>query len=180
MKNYILMLGVAGVALGSYCAYASNSATMTVTATIAHDVSLSVTQNLDIGTITINPSLNNGVDEDFGFDMDSSGQIHNQKPAVISVSGTTIGTLTANIANPSACDTPSSSCGGLGFDGLNNGALLGILSGDDSNYNECDLQIIRSAGNTFKVYPSLCGAYDLSHVKAGTHTKTITISYTAS
>ncbi|MBR1649379.1 MAG: hypothetical protein IJ689_07280 [Alphaproteobacteria bacterium] len=55
MKNYILLLGVAGVALGSYCAYAGNSATMTVTATIAHDVSLNVTRNIS-WTMTIDPS----------------------------------------------------------------------------------------------------------------------------
>ena len=181
MKNYILMLGVAGVALGSYCAYAGNSATMTVTATIAHDVSLSVTHDVNIGTITINPSVNsNNPGTDFEFEMNSSGTVTSKKTAVISVSGTTIGTFTANIANPSACDTSSSSCGGLGFDGLSNGTLDGLFTDDDSSYNECYLKIVHSTGNTFKVYPSLCGAYDLSHVKAGKHTKTITISYTAS
>ena len=51
MNKYILMLGVAGVALGSYCAYAGNSATMTVTATIAHDVSLKVEQDLSYNLV---------------------------------------------------------------------------------------------------------------------------------
>ncbi|MBR1648158.1 MAG: hypothetical protein IJ689_00995 [Alphaproteobacteria bacterium] len=60
MNKYFLMLGVATVALGSYCAYATNSATMTVTATIAHDVSLSVGQPLSFGTVTINPSIAEG------------------------------------------------------------------------------------------------------------------------
>ncbi|MBR1649178.1 MAG: hypothetical protein IJ689_06250 [Alphaproteobacteria bacterium] len=56
MKNYILMLGVAGVALGSYAAMASNSATMTVTATIAHDVSLTVTRDITISAV-VNPAV---------------------------------------------------------------------------------------------------------------------------
>ncbi|MBR1648847.1 MAG: hypothetical protein IJ689_04535 [Alphaproteobacteria bacterium] len=59
MNKYILMLGVAGVALGSYCAYAGNSATMTVTATIAHDVSLKVEQDLSYNLV-IDPSISNG------------------------------------------------------------------------------------------------------------------------
>ena len=55
MNKYILMLGVAGVALGSYAAYAGNSATMNVTATIAHDVSLTVTQDITISAV-VNPA----------------------------------------------------------------------------------------------------------------------------
>ncbi|MBR1649113.1 MAG: hypothetical protein IJ689_05900 [Alphaproteobacteria bacterium] len=60
MKNYILMLGVAGVALGSYCAYAGNSATMTVTATIAHEVNIRNISHINLGTITIDPSADSG------------------------------------------------------------------------------------------------------------------------
>ncbi|MBR1648704.1 MAG: hypothetical protein IJ689_03795 [Alphaproteobacteria bacterium] len=179
MKNYILLLGVAAVSIGSYCAYAGNSATMTVTATIAHDASLSVTQDLDIGTITIDAGACFSCYNQ-EFYMDSSGSVTSKVDSIISVSGTTLGSFTANIANPSACNTPSSSCGGLGFDGLNNGALFGILSGDDDRRNECDLQIIHSAGNTFKVYPQHCIAMNLTYYKPGKHTKTITISYTAS
>ncbi|MBR1648113.1 MAG: hypothetical protein IJ689_00770, partial [Alphaproteobacteria bacterium] len=68
MNKYILLLGIAGVALGSYAAYASNSATMTVTATIAHDVSLSVTRNIS-WTMTIDPSQTWG-DVDCPGDVD--------------------------------------------------------------------------------------------------------------
>ena len=56
MNKYILMLGVAGVSIGSYCAMASNSATMNVTATIAHDVSLSVTEDITISAV-VNPAV---------------------------------------------------------------------------------------------------------------------------
>ena len=83
------MLGIAGVALGSYAAYAGNSATMTVTATIAHDVSLRVIQDLNLGTITINPSIPYGYFtlDDYVFNLDGG---------VISVTGASSGIYTAN------------------------------------------------------------------------------------
>ena len=55
MKNYILLIGVAGLALGSYHAYAGNSATMSVTATIAHDVSLTKVDDIVIYAV-VNPA----------------------------------------------------------------------------------------------------------------------------
>ena len=95
MKIYILMLGVAGVVLGSYCAYAGNSATMTVTAKIEHDVSLRVTQNIS-WTMTIDPSQTSGdvdcIDIVDGGEGYSSGGV---------ISGSmTAGRFTANIPNP--------------------------------------------------------------------------------
>ena len=95
MKNYILMLGVAGVALGSYCAYASNSATMTVTATIAHDVSLSVTRNIS-WTMTIDPSKTWG-------DVDCLNCVdgcEGSGDGGIIYASMTAGRFTANIPNP--------------------------------------------------------------------------------
>ena len=95
MKNYILLFGVAGVALGSYCAYAGNSATMTVTATIAHDVSLNVTRNIS-WTMTIDPSKTAG-------DVDCNGYVDGCEgysgDGIISGS-MTAGRFTANIPNP--------------------------------------------------------------------------------
>ena len=95
MKNYILMLGVAGVALGSYCAYAGNSATMTVTATIAHDVSLNVTRNIS-WNMTIDPSHPSG-EVDCPEDVDGCEAYSSN--GVISGS-MTAGRFTANIPNP--------------------------------------------------------------------------------
>ena len=95
MNKYILLLGIAGVALGSYAAYASNSATMTVTATIAHDVSLSVTRNIS-WTMTIDPSQTWG-DVDCPGDVD--GCEIEDSGGVISGS-MTAGRFTANIPNP--------------------------------------------------------------------------------
>ena len=95
MKNYILMLGVAAVSIGSYCAYAGNSATMTVTATIAHDVSLTVTRNIS-WNMTIDPSRTYG-DVDCAFEFD--GCEGYSVGGVISGS-MTAGRFTANISNP--------------------------------------------------------------------------------
>ncbi|MBQ8677376.1 MAG: hypothetical protein IJ529_02765 [Alphaproteobacteria bacterium] len=96
MKNYILLLGVAGVALGSYCACASNSATMQVTATIAHDVSLRVTRNIS-WNMTIDPSQTYG-DIDWLGEKDGC-EVENNGDGIISAS-MTAGRFTANIPNP--------------------------------------------------------------------------------
>ncbi|MBR1648188.1 MAG: hypothetical protein IJ689_01145, partial [Alphaproteobacteria bacterium] len=109
MNKYILLLGVAGVSIGSYTAYATNSATMSVTATIAHDVSLNVTQDLELGTITIDPSQNTGFIGYGAFDEIRS----NPEGGVIAVNGYTAGRFTANIANPTACNGARNPCGGL-------------------------------------------------------------------
>ncbi|MBR1649010.1 MAG: hypothetical protein IJ689_05360, partial [Alphaproteobacteria bacterium] len=86
-------LGIAGVALGSYAAYAGNSATMTVTATIAHDVSLSVTQNIS-WTMTIDPSQTYD-------DVDCWGSVDGcEIQKAYGTSSMTAGRFTANIPNP--------------------------------------------------------------------------------
>ena len=95
MNKYILMLGIAGVALGSYCAYAGNSATMTVTATIAHDVSLNVTRNIS-WTMTIDPSQTYG-EIDCGWEAAGCENVGDY--GVITGSMTS-GRFTANIPNP--------------------------------------------------------------------------------
>ncbi|MBR1648597.1 MAG: hypothetical protein IJ689_03250 [Alphaproteobacteria bacterium] len=56
MNKYILMLGIAAVSIGSYAAMASNSATMNVTATIAHETNIRNISDINLGTITIDPS----------------------------------------------------------------------------------------------------------------------------
>ncbi|MBR1648112.1 MAG: hypothetical protein IJ689_00765 [Alphaproteobacteria bacterium] len=99
MKNYILLLGTAAVALGSYAAYAGNSATMTVTATIAHDVSLTVTKDLSMGVLTIDPSHT----EFNAASIDTSGAVDVMDgEGIISLTGVSAGTFTANL--PSSCN----------------------------------------------------------------------------
>ena len=171
MNKYILMLGVAAVALGSYCAYAGNSATMTVTATIAHDVSLTTTGDINIGTITINPADESGGAVSYNL----NGTFKNKSGSITAATDATPGTFTANIANPSACDGSSNTCGGLSVPD----ETLGILSGGESN-NSCQFVIVHDSSNKFKVVPSDCGFRFPYDTVVGTHTKTITISYTAS
>ena len=98
MNKYILLLGIAAVSIGGYCAYAGNSATMTVTATIAHDVSLNVTRNIS-WTMTIDPSQTYG-------NTDCGGDVDGCKHGVFGViSGSMIaGRFTANIPNPANYD----------------------------------------------------------------------------
>ena len=99
MNKYILLLGITGVALGSYCAYADNSATMTVTATIEHDVSLSIIRDLNLGTITLDPTARSCNFSSVSYNID--GTVENICD-IIEVTDVTPGIFTANIANPSA------------------------------------------------------------------------------
>ena len=172
MKNYILMLGIAGVALGSYCAYAGNSATMTVTATIAHDVSLSVVTHMNLGTITINPAYTSNGDNDTEWTYSPTGSVLDSNGAIVSIGDATVGVFTANVANPSACDGSNENCGGLvaDYDGFSNGFY-------------CNFNIKYSgSGNIFNVFPYRCTIMDgyASSITAGTKTTTLTIEYTPS
>ena len=176
MKNYILMLGIAAVALGSYAAYAGNTATMTVTATIAHDVSLTVTRDIDFGTITLNPAYTG---EDTYFTYSDSGVISlDDQGAIVSAPNATVGTFTANIPNPSACNTASDSCGGLSVNGNNENWIDDFFGGNDSSF--CIFKIKYSgSSNSFNVFPSGCGIVDISQVTVGEHPSTLNISYSA-
>ena len=174
MKNYILLIGIAGVALGSYCAYAGNSATMTVTATIAHDVSLSVTQDMDLGIITINPAYTGN---DTYWSYTETGQAHLNSSGVISADQLTFGVITANIANPEDCNGINFPCGGLDLTGNYYDYITNIFGGSE-NGNRCFF-IIKYAGigNEFLVYPDECTIDDMSSVTPGSHSGTLTISY---
>ncbi|MBR1649422.1 MAG: hypothetical protein IJ689_07505 [Alphaproteobacteria bacterium] len=172
MNKYILLLGVAAVSISSYAAYAANSATMNVTATIAHDVSLGNVTDLNIGTITINPA-DTGTDGYIKYNLD--GTVSSFIEPITAATAATPGTFTANIANPSACTGASNHCGGLSVPER----LFDILGGT-ANYNDCIFAIVHDVSNKFKVVPTLCEFRWSSDTVAGTHTKTITISYTAS
>ena len=100
MKNYILMLGVAGVALGSYAAYAGNSATMTVTATIAHETNIRNISNIDIGTITIDPSKSSGSVIEANCAWEGIGEEGN---GIKSISGSPCGYFTADFSGDYLC-----------------------------------------------------------------------------
>ncbi|MBR1648635.1 MAG: hypothetical protein IJ689_03445 [Alphaproteobacteria bacterium] len=174
MKKYILLFGVAAVSIGSYCAYAGNTATMTVTATIAHDVSLSVTQDLDMGTITINPGYKNNLTTYWTY-SDSGVISYITQGAIISADNATLGTFTANIPNPSACDRIADACGGLTYEYID---IEDNFFGGNNGENGCFLNIKYSGTeNIFKVVPG-CVFGELSSVTAGNYSDTFTISYT--
>ena len=169
MKNYILLLGVAGVVLGSYHAYADNDATMTVTATIAHDVNLGSVTDLNIGTITVNPSETNNGEIYYNLDGTFKGKYGD---GVTAATSATPGTFTANIANPSACTGTSNTCGGLSV----TGRVYGYNGVDGDN---CTLVIVHDSENKFKVVPTACYYGGADRMAAGTYEKTITINYNA-
>ncbi|MBR1648480.1 MAG: hypothetical protein IJ689_02650 [Alphaproteobacteria bacterium] len=171
MKNYILILGIAAVSIGSYCAYAGNSATMTVTATIAHDVSLTTTGDINIGTITINPASN---DEGYVY-YNVDGTVKSKSGPITAATSATPGTFTANLANPPACDG-TWNCRSL----MVTTAVGGIFSDEYLPGTYCVFAIANDSSNKFKVVPTQCFFRSPSETVAGTHTKTkaITISYT--
>ncbi|MBR1648827.1 MAG: hypothetical protein IJ689_04435 [Alphaproteobacteria bacterium] len=171
MNKYILMLGVTGIVLGSYASYASNSATMTVTATIAHDVSLNILTNPNLGTITINPASSGVIDISYNKDTGEPG-IYTD--TVVDADYATAGTFTANIPNPEACngDPYNDNCKIQGQGVIGN--CLGNSGGTD-----CIIAFkYTGSSNLFKIIPLDCWANDASRVVPGTHTTSITISYT--
>ena len=175
MKNYILMLGVAGVAIGSYYAYAGNSATMQVTATIAHDVSLTTAGVINLGTITINPAYTEGHPSWY---YDKSGVVsYNIGNGVVSANNATTSTFTANVPNPSECndwiygDEP---CSGLKME--NNGYIDNMFGDEESS---CGFGFYYTGSNNrFNIYPRDCFIDDVSQVATGNHSGNLTISYT--
>ncbi|MBR1648763.1 MAG: hypothetical protein IJ689_04090 [Alphaproteobacteria bacterium] len=103
MNKYILMLGVAGVVLGSYCAYAGNSATMTVTTTITHDVSLTKTDDLNMGTVTVNPAADWSEGGQVTLATDGTG-MSSKSGNITAYSGFSIGTFTASVSDSCKVD----------------------------------------------------------------------------
>ncbi|MBR1648277.1 MAG: hypothetical protein IJ689_01590 [Alphaproteobacteria bacterium] len=176
MKNYILLLGVAGVALGSYAAYAGNSATMTVTARIEHDVQLGGVTDINMGTIYINPAYDGSTE----WDYSDSGEVNLFSPgAAVSVPNATAGTFTANIPNPSACNTSDSQCGGLTVEGTDDMYIHNLFGGSDYQ-NNCAFHLkYNGTGNSFKVFPVGCAIFDVSSAIPGEHSGTLTIRYSA-
>ena len=166
------MLGVAGVALGSYVAYAGNSATMTVTATIAHDVSLNVDHDLNMGTITVNPgadwSLGGGVD----FSLDGTGTVTSKTSNIISVTGFSAGTFTANV--PDSCKVNG---GTLGFTSFDNPCFRATSFISLGNTDVGESYIVYDSGNKFKFQFNFIRWNDNIVPQSGTFDEDIEIEY---
>ncbi|MBR1648187.1 MAG: hypothetical protein IJ689_01140 [Alphaproteobacteria bacterium] len=170
MNKYILLIGVAGVALGSYCAMASNSATMTVTATIAHDVSLSVTHDLNMGIITINP----GADWSLGgmIYLNSDGTVNQKSTNVISVTGFSIGTFTANV--PDSCKVDGVAHSGNSYSQPCFEADGNVDLGNTFVYEPWVKYV---SGNTFRFMYDFWGCDDGVIPTSGNYSGSITIKY---
>ncbi|MBR1647999.1 MAG: hypothetical protein IJ689_00180 [Alphaproteobacteria bacterium] len=164
MNKYILMLGVAAVSIGSYCAMASNSATMQVSATIAHDVSLTVTHAFEGGTITIDPSQSYGI-----FTIDSDGSVRTSQ-GVTSVTGASRGTFTANV--PDSCKES---------DQFDDGSHPCFSTNDQISFGGFRFEepyIYYVSGNNFQVgFNNMF--YDDTVPTPGDYSQNITITYTA-
>ena len=158
------MLGVAGVALGSYAAMASNSATMTVTATIAHDVSLTA-YDWDLGTITIDPAQTEG-----NIIMDTeTGMIISKTGGIISISGDRLGSFTANV--PDSCKVDELNSHHPCFTVSPGGIYIGGLSLMEG-------YIRHTEENLFDFQYDFISYYDTVPTP-GDYSQNITITYTA-
>ena len=144
---------------------------MTVTATIEHDVSLTLDgDTMDFGTFYIDKSDFTGGDLTYS----ESGAITHKPAYIVSASPVTPMNFTANIPNKTACNGIGSNCGGLS---LSNGGTAYVLGGG----NYCDIAIkYTGEGNNFKIIPIWCRFMDVEDVALGKHEDTITIEYTAS
>ncbi|MBQ8677521.1 MAG: hypothetical protein IJ529_03520 [Alphaproteobacteria bacterium] len=171
MNKYILMLGVAGVSIGSYCAYAGNSATMTVSATITHDVSLSVDHDLNMGTITVNP----GADWDLGgqvsFALDGTG-MSSISENITAYSGFSIGTFTANVPDSCKVNGMASDISDTGHPCFRapNQIMLGNAYADEP-------YVIYDSGNKFKFQYNFIFFGDNTIPQSGSFEDDITIEY---
>ncbi|MBR1649338.1 MAG: hypothetical protein IJ689_07070 [Alphaproteobacteria bacterium] len=178
----ILLLGV------SYTAYnaAAVSENFEISTTIDHeivlgnfkavsaDAGLDVTRDLDLGTITINPTYIG----DAAWEYDTAGNFsrYYEQGGVISVGNATKGRFIANIPNPSACNGYSYDCGGLSFE---SSSIYHIFGGNDDN-DWCYFCIHYSGNsNIFEITPDNCFIDDMSKVTAGEHRGTLTIKYSS-
>ena len=181
----LLLLGV------SYTAYnaAAVSENFEISTTIDHEIVLGnfkaasedgniiKTGDISLGTIVINKDAT-GITaweySDSGIFRLKSGN------GIVSAPNITVGTFTANIANPSACTTASNSCGGLNIAG-NHGSSIYNIFGGNSNSKGCNFYMkYNESADNFKVYPIVCQINDSSQVTTGTKTGTLTVSYTPS
>ncbi|MBR1648673.1 MAG: hypothetical protein IJ689_03640 [Alphaproteobacteria bacterium] len=115
-------------------------------------------------------------EDDSYWTYSDSGVInYTNQGAIVSASNATVGTFTANIPNPAACNTASTSCGWLQDNARYN------LFGGTEDQNGCEFAIKYSgSGNSFKVIPYDCTIGEISSVTTGAHSDTITITYRAS
>ncbi|MBR1648088.1 MAG: hypothetical protein IJ689_00640 [Alphaproteobacteria bacterium] len=150
--------------------------------TSADDGNLTKTGDINLGTIVINPGVLGNGQTYWGYDDFGVISFENQGAISSATSPIIVGTFSANIPNPSDCNTPAKSCGGLSLSGPHSPAELVNFFGWSGNKTWCRFYMKYSGnGNTFKVYPHHCFIDEVcTQVNAGVYTGTLTISYTPS
>ncbi|MBR1649435.1 MAG: hypothetical protein IJ689_07570 [Alphaproteobacteria bacterium] len=188
-KTFLILL-LAGVSYTAYNAVAV-SENFEISTTIDHeivlggfkststdDADLHSTGDINLGTITVNLVYNNGQEMSGCIVYNPDGSVSSVDGDIISATSAALGTFTANIPNPSACDQVPH-CGGLTL--YSRGPVTGIFSNIDSYPDNCEFLMTYTGGNGFKVFPDNCclNGVPASSINSGTHTKNLTISYTA-
>ncbi|MBR1649184.1 MAG: hypothetical protein IJ689_06280, partial [Alphaproteobacteria bacterium] len=143
---------------------------MTVTATIAHDVSLSVDHDLNMGTVTVNPGADWSEGGNFGINSD--GTILLKTGNIISVTGVSIGTFTANV--PDSCKVDGIATSNTGSDHPCFRTSGSIALGNSTAYEP---DIVYDSGNKFKFYYFSVSWDDGVIPQSGTFTEDIEIEY---
>ena len=185
-KTFLILL----LASLTYTVYnaAAVSETFEISTTIDHEIvlgsfsaasadgNLNKTEDINLGTITINPAH----DGETYWRYSDSGIVDIDHPgAVISADMAIVGRFTANIQNPEDCVNiiHGDTCNGLSVTEY----IDNLFGGSASDLNGCGFAFkYVESENIFRVYPSHCYMDTPSKVTSGTHTGTLTISYTPS
>ncbi|MBR1649125.1 MAG: hypothetical protein IJ689_05960 [Alphaproteobacteria bacterium] len=143
----------------------------------AADGNLNKTGDISLGTIYINPNAT----QETNWSYSTSGVciLHNGD-AITRADNATIGTFTANVSNPNECNGDNINCAGLSVTGNLGRWITSLFGGSGTS---CQFRIYYSGDfNIFKVFPYWCRIDEgaVSGVTTGTHTGTLTISYTPS
>ncbi|MBQ8677496.1 MAG: hypothetical protein IJ529_03390 [Alphaproteobacteria bacterium] len=187
-KTFLILL----LASVSYTAYnaAAVSENFEISTTIDHEIVLGnlrtastdadvrKTGDISLGTIVIDSEYT----EWSNWNYSDTGIIHfYEQGGIISADNATLGYFTANVPNPEECDTdPMPACAGLTILTDDKYGYIKNLFGSSKGMNTCSFGIKYSgSSNNFKVIPTDCVLSDFK-TTSGTHTGTLTISYTPS
>ncbi|MBR1648173.1 MAG: hypothetical protein IJ689_01070 [Alphaproteobacteria bacterium] len=178
-KTFLILLLV-GVSYTAYNA-AAVSENFAISTTIDHeivlgnfrtastDAGLKTDRDMDLGTITINPSY--VFDDDWmqwsDIVYNSSGNVTEITHAVTHADNIKFGRFSANIPNPTACNGSSHRCGGLSLD--NYYMRVGTPISCEN------LKIYYLSDQTFEIRPEYCTLTGIP--KAQSYQGTINISY---
>ncbi|MBR1649186.1 MAG: hypothetical protein IJ689_06290 [Alphaproteobacteria bacterium] len=179
-KTFLILL-LADVSYTAYNAVAV-SENFAISTTIDHEVTLgsfraasaddlTVTGDINIGTITINPA--DGYGEVW---YDSAGNVSRLEGGVIAATKATFGTFTANVEHPELCEGNNSACAGLSTP--DNGYIFDVFGGGGNTHSSyCDSNLKYSGeGKVFYRVLRYCRYADPQYAPAGVYTSYTTIT----